>query len=68
VIGVGLPHAITVALFGGTAEYVALWLKNAGHEKMFFWYITLAIFISLLTFIFTRDSRTNNKIDGEPYG
>ena len=67
VIGVGLPHAITVALFGGTAEYVALWLKNAGHEKMFFWYITLAIFISLLTFIFTRDSRTNNKIDGEPY-
>lgn len=68
VIGVGLPHAITVAVFGGTAEYVALWLKNAGHEKWFFWYITLAIFISLLTFMFTKDSRTHNKIDGEPHG
>lgn len=68
VIGVGLPHAVTVAVFGGTAEYVALWLKNVGHEKLFFWYITLAIFISLITFLFTKDSRNHNKIDGEPHG
>ena len=34
-LGVGLPYALTVAIFGGTAEYVALWFKNAGHES---WY------------------------------
>lgn len=68
VIGVGLPHAITVALFGGSAEYIALWLKNAGHEMWFYWYVTLGIFISLVMFIKMKDTRTNNKIDGEPYG
>ena len=36
-LGVGLPYALTVALFGGTAEYVALWLKQAGRETDFFW-------------------------------
>lgn len=25
-LGVGLPYAITVSIFGGTAEYIALWL------------------------------------------
>ncbi len=68
VIGAGLPHAITVALFGGTAEYVALWLKSIGHERLFFWYITFIIFISLLAFIFTKDSKIHNKIDDEPFG
>ena len=29
-LGVALPYAIANALFGGTAEYVALWFKNAG--------------------------------------
>jgi len=68
VIGAGLPHAITVAVFGGSAEYVALWLKSAGHEMSFYWYITLGILISLLMFIFMKDTRTNNQIDGEPHG
>lgn len=68
VIGVGLPHAVTVALFGGTAEYIALWLKNIGHESWFYWYITLAIGISLLMFLFMKDTRTNNKMSGEPHG
>lgn len=68
VVGAGLPHALTVAIFGGSAEYVALWMKNAGHEAWFYWYITLAIFVSLLMFAFMKDTRTNNKIDGEPHG
>ena len=68
VIGAGLPHAITVALFGGSAEYVALWLKSIGHEEWFYWYVTLGIFISLLMFLSMKDTRTHNKIDGEPHG
>src|SRR5581483_5491172 len=31
-LGVGLPYAITVSIFGGTAPAVALSFKNAGHE------------------------------------
>jgi MFS transporter, MHS family, alpha-ketoglutarate permease len=30
--GVGLPYAITVSVFGGTAESIALWFKSIGHE------------------------------------
>lgn len=68
VIGAGLPHAITVAVFGGSAEYIALWLKNIGHETWFYWYITISIFVSLLMFIFMKETRTNNKMKGEPHG
>ena len=39
-LGVGLAYGIGNALFGGTAEYVALWFKQAGHEAWFFWYAT----------------------------
>ena len=39
-LGVGLSYALANALFGGTAEYVALAFKAAGHEAQFFWYVT----------------------------
>ncbi|GDY28621.1 MFS transporter [Gandjariella thermophila] len=55
-LGVGLPYAITVALFGGTAEYVALWLKQAGHESLFFWYVTGCILVSLLVYVAMRET------------
>lgn len=38
-IGVSFPYAIANALFGGTAEYLALWLKSQGRESWFFWYV-----------------------------
>jgi MHS family alpha-ketoglutarate permease-like MFS transporter len=56
-LGVGLPYALTVALFGGTAEYVALWLKQAGRETDFFWYVTGCIAISLVVYVTMRDTR-----------
>ena len=33
-LGVGFPYGLTVALFGGTTEYIALWFKQAHHEKL----------------------------------
>jgi MHS family alpha-ketoglutarate permease-like MFS transporter len=68
VLGIGLPHALTVALFGGSAEYVALWLKNVGYEMWFYWYVTLAIFISLILFVSMKETRTHNQMSGEPHG
>lgn len=51
-LGVGLSYAIGNALFGGSAEYVALSLKSAGIETTFFWYVSamclMAMFVSLL--------------------
>lgn len=62
-LGVGLPYAVTVALFGGTAEYVALSLKNEGVETSFYWYVSGCIFVSLLVYVFMRDTRTHSAMD-----
>ena len=62
-LGVGLPYALTVALFGGTAEYIALWLKQAGRETDFFWYVTICIGLSLVVYATMRDTRNDSAIN-----
>ena len=64
-LGVGLPYAITVALFGGTAEYIALWCKQAGHESYYYWYVAGCIFISLATYTVVRDTKKTSLMDRE---
>ena len=61
-LGVALPYAIANALFGGTAEYVALWFKKIGHESWFYGYVTGMIAISLLVYVFMRDTRRHSRI------
>jgi MHS family alpha-ketoglutarate permease-like MFS transporter len=39
-LGVGLSYAVANAIFGGSAEYVALLFKQAGHEPYFYWYVS----------------------------
>jgi MHS family alpha-ketoglutarate permease-like MFS transporter len=50
-LGVGFPYAVAVSVFGGTAEYLALWAKNIGHETWFYWYVTGCVFASLLVYV-----------------
>ncbi|MDC7685253.1 MFS transporter [Asticcacaulis sp. BYS171W] len=64
-LGVALPYALAVSLFGGTAEYVALWLKQAGVESAFFWYVSGCIGVSLLVYVFTRDTKHHSAFRGE---
>ena len=64
-LGVGLPYALTVALFGGTAEYVALWFKQAGMESGFYWYVTACIGCSLLVYLWMPDTRRTSRIDAD---
>ena len=45
-LGVGLAYAIANAIFGGSAEYVALGLKTIGHETAFFWYVTVMMVVA----------------------
>jgi MHS family dicarboxylic acid transporter PcaT-like MFS transporter/MHS family alpha-ketoglutarate permease-like MFS transporter len=39
-LGVGLSYAVGNAIFGGSAELVALELKKAGMESTFYWYVS----------------------------
>jgi MHS family alpha-ketoglutarate permease-like MFS transporter len=63
-MGVGLPYALTVAIFGGTAEYIALWLKQAGHESVFFYYVAGCILVSLIVYATMRETTKESTLDG----
>jgi len=61
-LGVALPYSVANALFGGTAEFVALWFKQAGHETWFFTYVTVVIAGSLVVYLTMRDTKTHSLI------
>ncbi|WKX74108.1 MFS transporter [Streptomyces sp. XD-27] len=56
-LGVALPYALANALFGGTAEYVALWFKNADAESGFYWYVSGCAAVSLVVYLTMRETR-----------
>ena len=58
--GVGVPYAITVSIFGGTAESIALWFKSIGHERWFYYYLTALIATSLVIYVTMRDTRRHS--------
>lgn len=64
-LGVGLPYALTVAIFGGTAEFIALGLKNAGHESLFYWYVTACILVSLVVYLAMRETSAGSPLDSD---
>jgi MHS family alpha-ketoglutarate permease-like MFS transporter len=61
-LGVALPYAIGNALFGGTAEYAALWFKNAGIESGFYWYLTAIIGLATIGFWMMPETKTTSLI------
>ena len=61
-LGVALPYALANTLFGGTAEYVALWFKDAGVERAFYWYVTALIGVSLIVYVRMRETRDHSHI------
>jgi MFS transporter, MHS family, alpha-ketoglutarate permease len=60
--GVGLPYAVTVSLFGGTVEAIALGFKRAGHERWFYFYLTACIAMSLLVYVGMRDTKQHSAL------
>jgi MHS family alpha-ketoglutarate permease-like MFS transporter len=65
-LGVGLSYAVANAIFGGSAEYVALWLKSAGVETMFFWYVTAMCALAGIVSLRMRDPSTRGFLRHEP--
>ena len=61
-LGVALPFAISNVIFGGTAEYVALYLKDIGHERWFYIYISALAACSLIAYVRMRETKTNSLI------
>ena len=61
-LGVALPYAIANALFGGTAEFIALSFKQAGFEPGFYVYVTAVIGVSLVTYLLMPDTRRTSRI------
>jgi len=64
-LGVGLPYALTVAIFGGTAELIALALKQAGHESVFFYYVSGCILVSLVVYVTMRETSKNSPLEND---
>ncbi|MFB9841720.1 MFS transporter [Mucilaginibacter ginsenosidivorans] len=62
-LGVGLPYAIAVSVFGGTAEAFALSFKQHHHTQWFYWYVSACIAISLIAYIVMPDTRKHSKIE-----
>ncbi|MEW9580332.1 MFS family transporter [Paraburkholderia sp. DGU8] len=65
-LGVGLSYAVANAVFGGSAEYVALWLKSIGIETAFFWYVTAMCAIAGIVSLRMRDPSTEGYLRHEP--
>ena len=64
-LGVALPYALANAVFGGTAEYIALWFKGRGTESWFYIYVAAGAFIALLTAIRMRDTGATSLIEDD---
>lgn len=56
-LGVGLCYAAGNATFGGSAEFVALYLKKIGHEGSYFVYVSAMAVVFLLVALQLPDGR-----------
>ena len=63
-LGVGFTYAVGNALFGGTAEYVALSLKSSGREEWFAWYVTVLVAVAFVASMLLPDTRRKSYLDG----
>ncbi|MCO1577509.1 MFS transporter [Crossiella sp. SN42] len=62
-LGVGLPYALTVAIFGGSSEFVALWLKQAGMESVYFYYVAGCVLVSLIVYGSMRETSKSSPLE-----
>lgn len=64
-LGVGFPYGVTVAVFGGTAEFIALWCKSIGYEPLFYYYVAACIALSLIVYWRMGESSKESRIEAE---
>lgn len=64
-LGVGLGYAIANSLFGGTVPLVGAAFQKAGQVEVFFTYVTVAVGVSLLVYIFALKNKKPTHLDKE---
>jgi MHS family alpha-ketoglutarate permease-like MFS transporter len=64
-LGVGLGYAIANSLFGGTVPLLGAAFQKADRVDLFFTYVTVAIAISLLVYIFALKNKKATALDEE---
>jgi len=63
-LGVGFPYAVANAMFGGSAEYVALSFKASGREEWFAWYVAAGAAVALAASLWMPDTRKRGYLEG----
>src|ERR1044071_8329706 len=61
-LGVGLPYAVAVSLFGGSAPLFALCFNSIGNEPGFYCYVRGCVLDPLLVYIFMREPKRTSRI------
>ncbi|CAN5839629.1 MFS transporter [soil metagenome] len=61
-LGVALPYATANAVFGGTAEYVALWFKKEHMESGFYVYVAVVMGLAFLVALTLRNTNKHSLI------
>jgi MHS family alpha-ketoglutarate permease-like MFS transporter len=64
-LGVSLPYALANVLFGGTAEYVAEWLKQQKIESWFYVYVGTVMLVGALTAARLRNTNLTSLIEDD---
>ncbi len=64
-LGIKISHAIGNALLGGSAEYVALELKNIGYESIFYFYTTGIMIMAFIALLFIPDVKKEGYLQGD---
>jgi len=64
-LGVGFGYAVANSVFGGTAPLLFAAAKSNGHVNAFVVYATIAIFASLVVYVFALRNRGLNWLDDE---
>ncbi|MHA3905315.1 MFS transporter [Castellaniella sp. WN] len=70
-LGVGFTYAIGNSLFGGSAEYVALFMKSHGIGNVFPWYMVAIAALGMIAILSMHDNRHHSTLDnpeGSAYG
>lgn len=63
-LGVGFPYAIGNALFGGTAEYVALSFRSQNAEDLFFFYVAAVVAVTFIASVLMPNLSKYGYLDG----
>lgn len=56
-VGIGLPYALAVAIFGGTAPYITTWLTTNGHIDLVWLYVAAAAVVGVIVYMTMPETR-----------